>query len=1144
MIEDVKDAARRAKEAMQAALSRGDRPTHRRHGHTCPGCGHRWWHDPDACQGEGATYASCADAHVCSQCGVSQRAVDLSICDREPGHTPAAPALPDPVLGAIPVCEFDAVPKFRSMTEMLDAVRDRQARLGYRADGTMEILGTIDAKDLDGIDPSAVTVIGTEPGADPTTLWNVLRVARGLGLQSPVKSIDDRVRVPSDLAAYRPGSHPAAPIGAASESAEWAALEAAHGPGGWRRLGAEEVVRGDRRLSRISCALPDGAQSVTYFARTEVDPAIGAVPKILTFPVGGAAYLPGDKRAAFLTHSVDESGEPLCRRVKAASLIDDMSWDGEGSTARAPTCPLCLKRDPRFQTDPAIGAVQLRPVKVEVYKSDGRWVASVWGKGAAIVRPVPGNVHPARRAVWETIDAAIAELPDLVGAPVEVVMIDGVLQDPILGAAPLPAGVASVKRAANFAETGEYDVVLASGARHRIYRDTSQFSHALWHLVDSDSPHGLGETQTEALEALVRTEVPRRDPRLGAAPRARGWDTWTYFAVPPGGVGLVLRPEVLDRDTFREDAQVLSEVDAGASPGTGVFRRRFDGTSAEVTVTIRQVDPSLGAASLPAGQALDPQPKPPKDPTKSATLGGGRTTWDPASQKWLSTPVGADMRAVPGHPHGLSAPAPAGPATPAPGAAAAPSVVQQVFGAADGLSKGIGGLLGAIGGGGAGGPSGAVGAFGGLGDLGLGAAGAADPPPQAILDAASRTEPIEGGDTLYALTDAYGRSLFAALTPRERQQPRLLPGMGGTGRSGGAGWLDAKLRPALARVGAVPDGEHAFGVASHGGAFFLVRLAHHTWTTNAKGEAVPGSFDGIEAYRVPADLDARVPPGQRPATAGLISVSGDAQVAGASGTAGFDPVSWVEIPAPGGYRVRVTGDVLRRGGVPVPMCFRDSVAAARALGAIPPTRALSAAALAAARAAGTAVVMPQVPSPDPAAPGAHPVGTALGDRQAAAYAAAYPPPLPAGSTVLRYGGHKDMILDPSGQPGPDGFSALRERGPGSMVLAGGLKADGGTLQAGVKSEHDDRWADYSQAVQLFDRRATGPNSEPVDLLAVVSAGGPLGGPLPAPLAARLGGGAAAPGPSAPGGPGAGGEAAAAEAGPLGRAAGALGRLWG
>ena len=90
-------------------------------------------------------------------------------------------------------------------------------------------------------------------------------------------------------------------------------------------------------------------------------------------------------------------------------------------------------------------------------------------------------------------------------------------------------------------------------------------------------------------------------PGVGAASRERQWDAWTYFALPPGGGGVVLRPEVQDRDTDRVDAEVIREVDASASPGTGIFRRRFDGTPADVTVTIRPSSASVGYADQADG---------------------------------------------------------------------------------------------------------------------------------------------------------------------------------------------------------------------------------------------------------------------------------------------------------------------------------------------------------------------------------------------------------------------------------------------------------------------------------------------------------------------------------------------------------------
>lgn len=49
----------------------------------------------------------------------------------------------------------------------------------------------------------------------------------------------------------------------------------------------------------------------------------------------------------FLTHSYDtDTGNPLCKRVKPEHLLCDPCSTDEDA---APTCPVCAKRDPRFQ---------------------------------------------------------------------------------------------------------------------------------------------------------------------------------------------------------------------------------------------------------------------------------------------------------------------------------------------------------------------------------------------------------------------------------------------------------------------------------------------------------------------------------------------------------------------------------------------------------------------------------------------------------------------------------------------------------------------------------------------------------------------------------------------------------------------------
>lgn len=51
----------------------------------------------------------------------------------------------------------------------------------------------------------------------------------------------------------------------------------------------------------------------------------------------------------FLTHSYDVvTGNPLCKRVKADHLLCD-PYSTDGIEDSKPTCPVCAKRDPRFQ---------------------------------------------------------------------------------------------------------------------------------------------------------------------------------------------------------------------------------------------------------------------------------------------------------------------------------------------------------------------------------------------------------------------------------------------------------------------------------------------------------------------------------------------------------------------------------------------------------------------------------------------------------------------------------------------------------------------------------------------------------------------------------------------------------------------------
>lgn len=77
---------------------------------------------------------------------------------------------------------------------------------------------------------------------------------------------------------------------------------------------------------------------------SDLDPA-----NIKTRAVAGSAYKTNDIRST-LTHAVNQTtGKPLCNRVKPENLLDDpYAVDDEDAPA---TCPLCAKRDPRFNHD-------------------------------------------------------------------------------------------------------------------------------------------------------------------------------------------------------------------------------------------------------------------------------------------------------------------------------------------------------------------------------------------------------------------------------------------------------------------------------------------------------------------------------------------------------------------------------------------------------------------------------------------------------------------------------------------------------------------------------------------------------------------------------------------------------------------------
>ncbi len=62
--------------------------------------------------------------------------------------------------------------------------------------------------------------------------------------------------------------------------------------------------------------------------------------------LAGAYRGQNEEHPAYLTHTVDTvlGDRPLCKRVKESSIADEFADDIHA----APTCPICLARDARF----------------------------------------------------------------------------------------------------------------------------------------------------------------------------------------------------------------------------------------------------------------------------------------------------------------------------------------------------------------------------------------------------------------------------------------------------------------------------------------------------------------------------------------------------------------------------------------------------------------------------------------------------------------------------------------------------------------------------------------------------------------------------------------------------------------------------
>lgn len=110
-----------------------------------------------------------------------------------------------------------------------------------------------------------------------------------------------------------------------------------------------DVTKGDP-IETAKIALAHLKELPDYYTRLARMERRALAAQLRTFPVSGAARSRTVKAGGGdLTHAVRPDLTPLCSKVRPDSVLEDEFWNGdEMGTKLAPTCPICLARDPRF----------------------------------------------------------------------------------------------------------------------------------------------------------------------------------------------------------------------------------------------------------------------------------------------------------------------------------------------------------------------------------------------------------------------------------------------------------------------------------------------------------------------------------------------------------------------------------------------------------------------------------------------------------------------------------------------------------------------------------------------------------------------------------------------------------------------------
>lgn len=180
-----------------------------------------------------------------------------------------------------------------------------------------------------------------------------------------------------------------------------------------RDTGEEIIVISGKKRQAVMRKLLHEAGTCDFAALRQIafahlPPRHADPTNIKTRAVAGAAYKQNDIRST-LTHAVDQTTEkPLCERVKPENILDDpYAVADEDAPA---TCPVCAKRDPRFNDPEALKEPSAPSLEGLIENTSARYPIAGKEVGGLTVRDHVPNLS--------SIDGYMAESETLPGVRV------------------------------------------------------------------------------------------------------------------------------------------------------------------------------------------------------------------------------------------------------------------------------------------------------------------------------------------------------------------------------------------------------------------------------------------------------------------------------------------------------------------------------------------------------------------------------------------------------------------------------------------------------------------------------------------------------------------------------------------------------